>query len=34
MEKIESVYKKLLQPSEDLVVDITKVDGDIVILGG
>jgi hypothetical protein len=33
MEKIESVYKKLLQPSDDLVADIAKVDGDIIILG-
>jgi nucleoside-diphosphate-sugar epimerase len=33
MEKIESVYKKLLQPSDDLVADISKMDGDIIILG-
>jgi hypothetical protein len=33
MEKIESVYKKLLAPSDDLVADIAKIDGDIIILG-
>ncbi|MEO6733214.1 MAG: NAD-dependent epimerase/dehydratase family protein [Ferruginibacter sp.] len=33
MEKIESVYKKLLQPSDDLISDIAKIDGDIIILG-
>jgi hypothetical protein len=33
MEKIESVYKTLLQPSDDLVTDVAKIDGDIIILG-
>jgi len=33
MEKIEAVYKKLLQPSDDLVADIAKIEGDIIILG-
>jgi nucleoside-diphosphate-sugar epimerase len=33
MEKIESVYKKLLEPSDDLAADIAKIDGDIIILG-
>ena len=33
MEKIEEVYKKLLQPSDDLVADIAKIEGDIIILG-
>ena len=30
---INSVYQKLLQPSEALVADMTKLDGDILILG-
>ncbi len=33
MEKIESVYKSLLQPSDDLVADVAKMDGDVIILG-
>jgi nucleoside-diphosphate-sugar epimerase len=33
MKKIEVVYKNLLQPSDDLVADIAKTDGDIIILG-
>jgi nucleoside-diphosphate-sugar epimerase len=33
MEKIEEVYKQLLQPSDDLVNDVAKMDGDIMILG-
>lgn len=33
MENIEDVYHKLLEPSEDLIADITKLDGDILILG-
>src|SRR4029453_5619824 len=33
MEKIESSYKKLLEPSNELMNDITKIDGDIIILG-
>ena len=33
MENIESAYKKLLQPSDDLIADIKKIDGDILILG-
>jgi nucleoside-diphosphate-sugar epimerase len=33
MEKIESVYKKLLRPSDDLIADIARIDGDIIILG-
>lgn len=30
---MELEYKKLLEPSEDLVADIAKIDGDIIILG-
>jgi nucleoside-diphosphate-sugar epimerase len=33
MESIEEKYKALLQPSDDLVRDITSLDGDIMILG-
>src|SRR6476661_7328577 len=33
MNKIEVVYKNLLQPSDDLVTDIAGIDGDIIILG-
>lgn len=33
MEHIHTAYKKLLEPSTDLISDITKVDGDILILG-
>ena len=33
MQKIEAVYKKLLQPSDDLIADIAKINGDIIILG-
>ncbi|MBS1575145.1 MAG: epimerase [Bacteroidetes bacterium] len=33
MKNSESVYKKLLQPSDDLVNDIAKLDGDILIPG-
>src|SRR5664279_2717811 len=33
MKKIEAVYKKLLQPSDDLVTDVAKISGDIIILG-
>src|SRR4030095_9148392 len=33
MNNIEAVYKSLLQPSDDLVADIAKIDGDIIILG-
>ncbi len=33
MEKIESAYKKLLQPSDDLISDIAQIDGNIIILG-
>jgi len=33
MNKIEVVYKNLLQPSDDLVTDIARIDGDIIILG-
>jgi nucleoside-diphosphate-sugar epimerase len=33
MKKIEAAYKKLLQPSDDLVADVSKIDGDIIILG-
>ena len=33
MENIESAYKKLLQPSDDLIADMAKIDGDILILG-
>ena len=33
MKKLEAVYKNLLQPSDDLVADMVKIDGDIIILG-
>ncbi|MEP7107319.1 MAG: hypothetical protein ABI760_05040 [Ferruginibacter sp.] len=33
MNTIESINKGLLQPSDDLVDDIAKTDGDIIILG-
>lgn len=33
MESIEEVYKKLLQPSDDLVASITRLQGDIIIAG-
>jgi dTDP-4-dehydrorhamnose reductase len=33
MENIEAFYKQLLEPSDVLVADITKIDGDIIILG-
>ncbi|MEP7110875.1 MAG: NAD-dependent epimerase/dehydratase family protein [Ferruginibacter sp.] len=33
MDDIELLYKKLLEPSADLVADIVKIDGDILILG-
>lgn len=33
MENIEAFYKKLLEPSDALVADISKIDGDIIILG-
>lgn len=33
MENIEDVYHKLLEPSEDLISDIRKLEGDILILG-
>ena len=33
MESIEEKYKRLLQPSDDLVRDIAPLDGDIMILG-
>lgn len=33
MRNIESVYKKLLEPSADLIEDIATIDGDIVVLG-
>lgn len=33
MKNIESAYKKLLQPSDDLIADIVKTEGDILILG-
>lgn len=33
MESIEQVYKKLLQPSPDLLADIATLEGDIIILG-
>jgi len=33
MSKIEATYKNLLQPSDDLVADIAKTEGDIIILG-
>lgn len=33
MEHIETTYKKLLEPSKNLVADIARLDGDIMILG-
>jgi len=33
MSKIEATYKNLLQPSDDLVADIAKTEGDIIVLG-
>ena len=33
MKEIEAAYKNLLQPSNDLIADIAKIDGDIIILG-
>jgi hypothetical protein len=33
MQNIESAYQKLLQPSGDLIADISRLDGDIVLLG-
>jgi len=33
MENIESTYKKLLQPSDDLIVEMQRIEGDILILG-
>ena len=33
MRNIESVYKKLLEPSAGLIEDIATIDGDIVVLG-
>jgi len=33
MENIESAYKKLLQPSDNLIADIVNIEGDILILG-
>lgn len=33
MQKVELIYNKLLQPSNDLVAEIAELDGDILILG-
>ncbi len=33
MENIEAQYQKLLQPSAELIADISKIDGDIMLLG-
>lgn len=33
MQSIEEIYKSLLQPSDDLIQDIARLDGDIMILG-
>ena len=33
MENIEAAYKNVLKPSDDIVSDISKIDGDIMILG-
>jgi len=33
MEDIEEIYKKMLQPSDDLISDVAKLEGDILILG-
>lgn len=34
MKDIQKIYQKLLEPSDDLVEDVTTIDGDIMILGG
>ena len=33
MANIESAYKKLLEPSDELIADIARIEGDILILG-
>jgi hypothetical protein len=33
MENIEDVYKKMIDPSDDLISDVARLDGDILILG-
>jgi nucleoside-diphosphate-sugar epimerase len=33
MSDIQEIYRKLLLPSDDLIADITKLNGDIIILG-
>ncbi len=33
MENIQSVYKKLLRPSDELITDIAELEGDILVLG-
>lgn len=33
MQPVEEIYKSLLQPSDDLIQDIAKLEGDIMILG-
>ena len=33
MNDIREIYRKLLLPSDDLIADIAKIDGDIIILG-
>jgi len=33
MSDIQEIYRKLLLPSDDLIADIAKLDGDIIILG-
>ena len=33
MKEVELIYRKLLEPSDDLVSEIVKLDGDILILG-
>lgn len=33
MQQVKEVYKRLLQPSDDLVADISRLNGDIIILG-
>src|SRR5215467_14461925 len=33
MKAVEKTYKKLLEPSDDLISDIRDLDGDILILG-
>ena len=33
MEHIERIYKKMIEPSDDLISDIARLEGDVLILG-